>query len=140
MIKIFTALAVLTLLTIPAVSAQQYWKQAPPKAHVSIFCPQGKDIVYTERIQYHYTQVGTTAVFFDESTGQVLWKKWYVNGKLVSTSTAPYIYYKFKFDKKTAKVQYFTVNIKVANNGGSAMDPYPKVVTVTQWDPNLGKP
>lgn len=122
----------------PAVSATQYWTQARPEAHIDISCPQGKDYFYTDRIQYHYTQVGTTAIFFDNSEGQVLWKKWYVNGKLYSTSTKPYIFYKFKFNRNTPKVQYVTITLKVANHGGSDTDS--KTVIVTQWDPNLGKP
>lgn len=79
------SLAVLFLLSVTAasVSATQYLTQAPPDAQLGILCLQGKDIVYPGGIESHVTQVGTTAIFLDNSKGQVLWKKWYVDGKLV---------------------------------------------------------
>lgn len=92
--------------TVSAVSAQQILKTAPPTARLEA----------TKDIYGRYmAPIGTKITLFDKSTGTITGKKWYVDGKLISTSIAKQITY------TTYNMGYHTFQLKVGNGSGSPL-------------------
>ena len=86
--------------TVSAVSAQQISKIAQPKARLEA----------TKDIYGRYmAPIGTKITLIDKSTGKITGKKWYVDGKLISTSMAKQIKY------TTYNMGYHTFQLKVGN-------------------------
>lgn len=86
--------------TVTAVSAQQILKTKPPVPRLEA----------TKDIYGRYmAPIGTKITLFDKSTGTITGKKWYADGKLISTSMAKKITY------TTYNMGYHTFKIKVGN-------------------------
>ncbi len=106
-----TALFLLSITTIAVSAAPLFDRDGPLDAKLQLFCPNGSD-----SWDVHATQIGDTVVLMDMSQGKRLWKKWYVDGNLIDTSTANSIRHTFN------DLGYHTVTLKVANHGGSDTD------------------
>lgn len=91
--------------TATAVSAQQFLKNAPPKARL--------DATRGDIYGRYMAPVGSTITLFDKSTGTITGKKWYVDGKLYSTSMAKTIKYPCPY------MRYHTFQLLVGNGSGS---------------------
>lgn len=119
LVKIFTVLAVLVLLTMPALGVYDAKNdhtviRAPkvekPVANLLVLPVDGNIGFITS------AQLYSTVILIDTSTGgQALWKKWYVDGKIISRSTAGRVDYYISDNTGNHK---FT--LRAANRAGSS--------------------